>query len=720
MNLQPIRPRWLGLLLLTAAVVVAASLAFADDASDREGYIRDINSNLGSAASELSGVKSDSDDGDIRDADGYIDRVRDLVGRLDGVKGDDSKAREIVDRYPGYIEKFKRANSALRSMKGYQNGNVTLMKTCQDKNAELVNQAKDFENRNDPEGLEKLPRVASDLKNMTVRFLEEAEKFRSQMEDWKRTVQYFDVRDGKWDDVKTVLHREADEIYSYYKSDQDKAKEQCKDLASGPDHPVVKEVLAKLANSSAGRKEVMTNLERLVGEMTSKIKDVPGASGVYAVDGVREKLDAIDASLQILERTKGADPKAKEMVEKWPAIAREARASIEPFKELKEHHHALDELPGKCKEMESKLDSFISANGDDSDGIDKIPTFATELGNPVIVGMAKAKERLGKMSEARSKARSFSRSDGPWSNVKSAYEAAADEIYKFFENKHEETLAACQFLMKGAEHPKVKSALDRLRATSGSAIDVLTRDVNEWVVQARATYRLDCDSMQKLWEAYCSLDWEPDDPAEAHVAEQVAASLQSTMQGVMGPLLAKHVDLENRTKALARKRDTKDRATRLLGDLEKERERLARLVNSGQWRGTNDPLKFYAAEYGKAAHRRMTSDFGCNVADKAYPGSSKRPDCVRARDCVILEFKSQHPKADEEGKAQLVHYKKLVTDYYQSKLDRGEDPDSDLGGKDIMKHFADNGCIKDKRFEIKSTKVEPYAMCERRWMCVEP
>lgn len=719
MKLPRIRPRWLGLALLAAGAVVAASLAFAD-AAQREGYLRDIDSRLASAASELSGVKSDSDDSDIRDADSYIDQVRDLVSRLDGVKGDDSKAREIVDRYPGYVEKYKRASAALRSMKGYQHGNVTLMKTCQDKNTELVNQARDFEHRNDPEGLEKLPRIASDLKNLTVRFLEEAERFRAQMEDWKRTVQYFDVSDGKWNDVRTVLAREADEIYSYYRSDLDTARQRCKDLAAGPDHPVVREVLAKLASSSAGRKEVMENLTRLINELAAKIKDVPGASGVYAVDNARERLDAIDSTLQILERTKGSDPRARELAERWPAIAREARASIAPLKELKEHHRVLDELPGKCKEMESRLDSFIAANGDDSDGIDKIPAFAAELGNPVIVGMAKAKERLGKMSEARSGVRSFSRSDGPWSNVKSAYEAAADDIYRYFEAKHEETLASCQNLMRAAEHPRVKSALDRLRASSGSAIDVLTRDVNAWVTQARATYRLDCDSMQQLWEAYCSLDWEPDDPAEAHVAEQVAASLQTKMQSAMSPQLASAKDLAARAAALSRKRDTKDRANSLLRDIEKENERLGRLVNGTTWRGTNDPLKFYAAEYGKSAHRRMASDFRCSVSDKTFPGSRKRPDCVRAQGCTILEFKSQHPRAKEEGEAQLVDYKKLVTDYYQAKLDRGEDPDSELGGKEIMRLFADNGCIKDKRFEIKNTKVESYAMCERRWMCVEP
>jgi hypothetical protein len=86
---------------------------------------------------------------------------------------------------------------------------------------------------------------------------------------------------------------------------------------------------------------------------------------------------------------------------------------------------------------------------------------------------------------------------------------------------------------------------------------------------------------------------------------------------------------------------------------------------------------------------------------------------------MIYEFKSEHPKAKEEGERQLVGYLKDVTNYYQSMLDKNEDPDADHGGKEIMKQFTENGCIKDKRIAFDK-KVEPYAMCERRWMCVEP
>jgi hypothetical protein len=706
--------------LVVAALI--ASIALADDASDRDSYLRDIDARLSSAASELSGVKSDSDDGDIRDADGYIDQVRDLVGRLNSVKGDDSRARDVAERYPGYLDKWKPASAALHNMKGYQNGNVTLMKTCQDKNAELVAQARDFENRNDPSGLEQLPRLAAEAKNLTVRFLEEAEKFRAQMEDWNRTVHYFDVSDGKWADVKSVLQREADDIYGYYKSDQDTAKERCRDLAAGVDHPVVREVLGKLANSSAGRKEVLENLTRLMGELASKIREVPGASGTSAVDAVREKLDAIDSTLQILDRTKGADGQAKAIAETWPNIAREARASIEPLKELKEFHHVLDELPGRCRELEAKLDAFISSNGDDADGIDKIPAFATELGNPVIVGLAKAQERLDKMRSARENVQRFTRSDAGWADISAAYRASAQAIYDFFEERYKDTASTCKDLVRTVEHPKVKAAIDKLRGRAGNDGDGLDRDVDQWVERARATYRLDCQAMQDMWEAYCGTDWEPNDSEPGERPKQTAAALQDSMQRAMGPVLKELDPLQDRVDRLLAKRETRGRGESISRKLDKERQRLKRLSVSDVWRGANDPVRFYAAEYGKDQHKSLYSSYSCDVPTSAtararFPGSGHTdPDCIVADKCQVWEFKPDSPTGHSDGENQKDSYERLIAPYYTSRMRDNEAPPSELGGSAVMDKLT-KACRRGDQIELR-VNVHYYKMCEKKYECI--
>lgn len=682
--------------LVAAGVAAVAFADDASDASDRARYLQDIDSKLSSAASSVSGLKSDSNDGDLSYADRYVEEVRDLVGRLSYVKGDDSKAREVVDRYPGYIDRYKRASEALHGMKGYQHGNVTLMKTCQDKNAELVGQAREFENKNDPEGLEKLPRLAAEAKNLTVRFLEEAEKFRYQMEGWKGTVKYFDVSDGKWSDVRSALGREADEIYDYYKSDQDAAKERCRDLAAGPDHPVVREVLGKLANSSAGRKEVMDNLMRLVGEMAGKIRDVPGASGGYAVDGVREKLDAIDSALQILDRTRGADPKAKAIVDTWPSIAREARAAIEPLRELKEHHHALDELPGKCKDLESRLDAFVSSNGDDVDGIEKLPTFATELGAPVIVGMAKAKERLDKMSYARDNTQRFSRSDTGWSDVSSAYRSSSSTIYEFFKSRYDETEGACRDIVKQDRHPKVVAAVERLKGLNGSAGERLARRAGElrgrWAT-LQATYvqfekdfwqlqndskqwrAFDGEELSKLVVAICGEDHERDGDEADRLSSELSAKVVAAARPHRDDYVRRSDDLGARLPTLYRdlaalngdvdaavtefenvkkidrsvvsglrdlgaevKKVREEKRSTFFALQESDRQSFLNVVEAVLL-GQNHPRVAASSKYGRAKHRELQGSSTFQCAEKEFAAGGGFADCVSHAQCTVWEFK---------------------------------------------------------------------------------
>ena len=83
-----------------------------------------------------------------------------------------------------------------------------------------------------------------------------------------------------------------------------------------------------------------------------------------------------------------------------------------------------------------------------------------------------------------------------------------------------------------------------------------------------------------MTRAACELDWEPEEDTDVSRADSTAASLQSSMRSAMGPLLERLPQLEDRAKALTRRRETKDKASSLLADLAKERERLDRLFPS--------------------------------------------------------------------------------------------------------------------------------------------
>jgi hypothetical protein len=588
-----------------------------------------------------------------------------------------------------------------------------------------VAQAKDFEDRNDPDGLEKLPRIAADAKNLTVRFLEEAEKFRSQMEDWKRTVQYFDVSDGRWNDLRSVLTSESNDMYSYWKSDQDTAKERCKDLTAGPDHPMVAAVLGKLANSSVGRKEVIDNLQKLIYELAAKLKEVPGASGTYAVDNVREKLDNVDASLAILERTKGSDRRAKELADLWPVIAREARPPLEPLKALKEFHHVFDDLPAKCKEMESKLDSFIAGNGDDVDGIDKIPEVAKELGNPVVLGMVKAKDVIEKMKVARDNAQRFSRSEPPWGEVTSAFRATAVTVYDFIEDRYDDTEAACREIVKTDEHPKVKAALTRLRGLASGDGEQLERDVTQWVASARAVYTLDCTGMKELWEAYCGEDWEPgsDNATPKARARAQAEVIRNRVTPTIEPLLTRLPGLESRVQLLQAKKETRVKGNQLRAELTKQKPRLERLTSNENWKGNYNLLTQFANTYGVDRHASLWKSFGCDVplaADKEaeFPVSDehRKPDCIIASKCEVWEFKADSPGGRRDGAEQRDSYARIVPRYYAEKLKQGEPADAHLGGGSIMEILKQK-CIVGGELKLKS-ELHLYDMCKVQYECI--
>lgn len=248
----------------------------------------------------------------------------------------------------------------------------------------------------------------------------------------------------------------------------------------------------------------------------------------------------------------------------------------------------------------------------------------------------------------------------------------------------------------------------------------LRQEVNGWISDAKATYRLDCQSMEELWDAYCGADWEPTEEPDKEAARAVADKIQSRMrERIDDALLRRHDDLRRRAEDL-KKDDTQAAAERILADIQTEYDRLTKLKDSGAWRGSNHPLVQYAIEYGKQEHIRMaaSSSYACQVVDKAIPGSSMRPDCISATNCMIYEFKPDNRRAKDRGETQLDGYHPAVTAYYQKLIDQEKtSADPDLGGEEIMTKLRGQ-CMSGSSVTFKR-KVEPYYMCEKKYQCTE-
>ncbi|MEJ7602274.1 MAG: hypothetical protein WKG01_30535 [Kofleriaceae bacterium] len=683
-----------------------------------------IDSKLDSAASELSGIERKSDATDITDAQDYVREVERVVEDLKRVKGSDSAAERIVANYPGYIREFRTASDELKKLKHRQTKADEILRQCKSFDTAMssrANAAKD-----DPEAADELTEFARVTGRKGEELLADAGRMWSEIERSRDDAKRFSASDGRWSNVRSNLHSGAEAIARGWRDDWDNAKRACEEVVKRERHRDVDRVLAKLANSRTGRAELRKKLNELLEDVSDRIKDVQSQNGTTNVSSALELAKELESQLERLKNAAGDDRDSKAIASTWPAWVRGLRESLETLKEMKFNQHRADDGEDKCEAAEKKLEELIKRVLEDREDYSEpdktISEEAERLGNPIEQGLKAAGEVDRKMGDWESKAKSFSQSDGKWSRVSSNLRDSAERVYAHWRTKFGAMSKACASISKGGEHPKVKSTLDQLSGKSSSTTGQLDHDVKDWVDRARATYRLDCDAMQDMWQAYCGTDWQPNDNDAGDGPKQIAAQLQDRMQKAMLPLLKDLPPLVERVKALVRKRATKSRGDDLMGQLEKQRARLNRLSTSGTWHGSNDPIRFYAAEYGKDQHKRLWSSFGCNVplaADKEarFPGSGHtKPDCVNAEKCQVWEFKPDSLTGRVDGPRQASAYRDIVPSYYTAKHQQNQPAETQLGGGDIMKTLSSR-CLRggEIKFEIN---VHYYKMCDNRYECV--
>ena len=474
------RIHWLVAALALGLVCTPAHDSRADDADRRKELMARIEDKLEEAADSMEDVASDS-------GTRSIDRVRELVAEarryadeLEKVAGDDRDAKKLAEEFDDHAEDLFESLVALRALKQDQNHAVPIATMCTERDQELTRLARQYADPSDPDGLTELPKEAARLQEVTKRSIDDAHRTDDKLEDLADAADDFSA-DGHWRALDRAEDEAAKRIYEAAHQGEAVAEKACANLMQGVEHPEVKEALTKLGSSAGGRKAIIDDLMKTTRELASTLDALPGDSGMGYVDRAKTHVADLARGVDGLGRVTTTDRDTKRILEKWPAIVADAREALVGIEELKQFQHVLDPLPDRCKERERALDDFIAQNGDDADGLDTIPSYAAGVGVTIEAGLKTAKERLSKMAAAQERAKDFESSEGPWSEVQSAMGAAARKMYEGFEDKEEETVAACQYLAQGDEHPKVKTALDKLRAHSGSAIDVLTRDVNQWV-----------------------------------------------------------------------------------------------------------------------------------------------------------------------------------------------------------------------------------------------
>jgi hypothetical protein len=296
------------------AVLLCAGLAFGDEDSDkaeREQLIEAIKKDVEQVAANLYNVDDASSDDGIENAMGYARQARDKLDKLGRVKGSDSTAGSMVDRYPGYIDDFYDAAKGLIVLKNaqLQQEQRGLWKSCSDEDDNLKKAVKQYLDPPDPDGLEKIPALAEAAKGKIHSDYDRLLDKDSSVISAYSNAKDFSVSDGPWSSVTSRLREAADDTAGKYDARLKETKKECAELDKGKDSAFIVESLGKLKGAHSGSKQVLEDILKDWGAWKELRREL---AAKYVVNADKVRMAMCDGDEEhILSRVEDAEKSAQ-------------------------------------------------------------------------------------------------------------------------------------------------------------------------------------------------------------------------------------------------------------------------------------------------------------------------------------------------------------------------------------------------------------------------
>src|SRR5262249_42325183 len=152
-------------------------------------------------------------------------------------------------------DKYQEAARYLKELKNGQRSLDDYPRRCEAAARELQDKVRVYIDNQDPRGLEDVPRLAREYGRVGKEALEQAERKKYEMGQWRDRAAYFSDSDGKWSDVGSYLQSAVSSIWSEFQKpyDQIKRDDVCGYLAKDEQNPVATDALSKLSEGGKGR-----------------------------------------------------------------------------------------------------------------------------------------------------------------------------------------------------------------------------------------------------------------------------------------------------------------------------------------------------------------------------------------------------------------------------------------------------------------------------------
>ncbi|MBX3155847.1 MAG: hypothetical protein KF773_07600 [Deltaproteobacteria bacterium] len=250
--------------VVVSAVLAMARFASADADSDRVALIRSIDDRIGNIADKLSSFESRRDFSNADDALSYAREVRENVDKLANVKGSDSRAAEIVSRYPGYIDAFREATRYLKKIKELQFTADGIVDRCVNDEANLQTLIRNYVAKPDDadDAIEKLTSKGRDYARTWVPLLEKLKEYDRDIVNSIPSAR-FSVSDSyKWPNVVSSFNDAASRMATYWRDKYSPIDGACKRLALGDNHPDIVKASEELRKYTADTKQTVKQLKK--------------------------------------------------------------------------------------------------------------------------------------------------------------------------------------------------------------------------------------------------------------------------------------------------------------------------------------------------------------------------------------------------------------------------------------------------------------------------
>ena len=654
--------------------------------------------------------------------------------KLRPLASEDPKAIERESDWPDLIVPFQSAVHFLRQMKEKQYENDGLEAACGDADRQLRESADSYRSDSNLAEVGDLIALADRMGAQAARQLADARAVAQAVARARSGVERFGSG-SHWQKIESALFDAGREVDEHVQEAFDRGKKACAELVKGDGHEQVADAVDELRAAGNERQRLMSDLRRWLSGIAYDLADFPRQKDAQGLTRVLDAAERIEQGLRDLAPISGGDRQADARLAEWPDDLDDLKAAVDVLAGMKRRQFEADPLHKECIAATAKVNGRVTywKGRKYPRGITVFPEEVADLGRPIVPKLAAADALAAWMRGELAKAKRFSPSR-EWSNVATAVDDAADGVHQHVEDTVAGEHRVCDELAKLKGHKKVQEVIDELTKVQFQRIGAFGQEMNDWIEDlARPVYRLECKGMKEMWQAFCGLDYEPDDDppspnmrAAQRLRDQRVLETENAAakaDGEYWKLLAEYADLKDPTQPP----DVQEMYAKILkkasGYVEKFEDVEAEM---NKLKSSNNPIMQFAARYGVQKHNDMGRSSGCFLADITFEHGrgGTRPDCVKPNGCKILEFKPNNDRAVDAGDEQLDGYPgylEQATTYYEKFLpiSAGNFPDDKLGGEKIMLEFERYGCIKGGRLDLDG-EVVTYEMCASPFKCRDP